>query len=85
MVPVGLTFLANGAGNPAVLVALFCMALYQGIVTPAGSMFGAMLHGNTEWLRGVDVYKYGTLIEIILALIIGFIGVPLGSFLFSIM
>ncbi len=85
MVPIGLTFMAAAGGNPAVLVALFCMALYQGIVMPAGSVFGAMLHGNTEWLTGGLVYKYGTLMEIVLALIIGFIGVPVGNLIFALL
>jgi len=85
MVPIGLTFLAANGGNPAVMVALFCMALYQGIVMPAGSVFGAMLHGNTEWLSSALIYKYATLMEIVLALIIAVLGVPIGNVIFSIL
>ena len=85
MVPISLTFLAINGGNPAVMVALFCMVLYQGIVMPAGSVIGAMLHGNTEWLSSGLIYKYSSLMEIVLALVIALIGVPVGNFIFSIL
>ena len=85
MVPISLAFLATNGGNPAVMAALFCMVLYQGIVMPAGSVFGALLHGNTEWLSSALIYKYATLMEIVLALILALVGVPVGNFIFSIL
>ena len=69
----------------ATATSLFAIILLQGVVMPAGSVFGAMLHGNTEWLTGGLVYKYGTLMEIVLALIIGFIGVPVGNLIFALL
>ena len=85
MVPISLAFLATNGGNPAVMAALFCMVLYQGIVMPAGSVFGALLHGNTEWLSSALIYKYATLMEIVLAIILALVGVPVGNFIFSIL
>ena len=64
------------------MAALFAIILLQGVVMPAGSVLGALLHGNSEWLTPGLVYKYATLAELVLASIVAFIGVPIGMFLF---
>lgn len=52
---------------------------------PAGSMLGAMCHANEEWLTPSLVYKYATIGEIILAIVVSFVGIPVGNFLFSVL
>lgn len=83
MVPVGVALAGSTNANPAVMITLFCMVLLQGIVMPSSSMFGALLHGNTEWLTSRSIYKYATILELVLGLVIGFIGVPIANFIFG--
>lgn len=82
LIPVGVALCSIIDINPALMVALFCMVLQQGIVVPSGSVFGAMLHGIDGYISSKSVYKYGTILEIVLALLIAIVGVPLGNLLF---
>ncbi len=82
MIPVGMA-VVNAAGiNPAVMVVLYCMVLQQGIVVPSGSVFGALLHGIDGYITSKSVYKYGTLLEILIALFVGFAGTAVANLLF---
>ena len=83
MVPIGITLLQNITYSPAVMIALFCPVLLQGLIMPSSSMAGAMLHGNSEWISPKNVYKYGIILEGILALVIALVGVPVGPVIFS--
>ena len=82
LVPISMTFLAVNGGNPILMASLFVIILLQGIVMPAGSVLGALLHGNSEWLTPGMIYKYSIMAELVLAVVVGFIGVPLGNLLF---
>lgn len=82
MIPVGMSLIQTVDINPAVMITLLCMTLVQGIVVPSGSVFGAMLHGIDGYIDSPNVYKYGTILEIVLALIVGFIGVPIANLFF---
>ena len=47
------------AGGPIELMAyLFVPAMAQGMFMPSGSMNGALVHGNREWLTSGEAYKY---------------------------
>lgn len=83
LVPISMTFLAVNGGNPLLMAALFAIILLQGVVMPAGSVLGALLHGNEEWLTAKLVYQYAILAEFVLACVVGFVGVPLGRLLFG--
>ena len=83
MVPVGITLLQNVDYNPAAMITLFCLVLLQGIVLPSSSMAGAMLHGNSEWISPKNIYKYGCILELIVALAVAVVGVPLAPVIFS--
>ncbi len=82
MIPVGMAVVATTGINPAVMIALFCMVLQQGIVVPSGSVFGALLHGIDGYITSKSVYKYGVALEIVIALFVGFIGTALANVLF---
>ena len=83
MVPVGITLLQNVDYNPAVMITLFCLVLLQGLIMPSSSMAGAMLHGNSEWITPKNVYKYGLILELVVAFVVAVVGVPLGPVIFS--
>ena len=83
LVPISMTFLVVNGGNPLLMASLFAIILLQGVVMPAGSVLGALLHGNEEWLTAGLVYKYAILAEFVLAIVVGFVGVPIGRLLFG--
>lgn len=83
LVPISLSFLTANGGNPLLMCALFAIILLQGVVMPAGSVLGALLHGNDEWLTPTLIYKYATLFELVLAIVVSLVGIPLGNFLFN--
>lgn len=85
LIPLSIGFMAINGANPLVLVALFSLVLAQGCVLPGGSVLGALMHGNTNWLKPVDVIKYASIGVFVIAAVCGFIGVPLGNFLFSVL
>lgn len=85
LVPISMTFLATNGGNPLLMASIFAIILLQGVVMPAGSVLGALLHGNDEWLTAGLVYKYAILAELVLAVVVAFVGVPLGNLLFAIL
>lgn len=74
LIPVGMVLVQNVNINPVVMVAVMCLTLQQGIVAPSGSVFGAMLHGIDGYITSKSVYKYGTILELVLALVVGFVG-----------
>lgn len=85
LIPISIPFLAVNGGNPLVMATLFAVILLQGVVMPAGSVLGALCHGNDEWLTPGLVYKYATMGELILAIVVSFVGIPVGNFLFTVL
>jgi len=69
-------FLSKGV-NPGLIVGMMAIIFDYGVVMPSGSPLGAFIHGNSEWMTSGQVYKYGTLSVVCLALSIAAIGVPL--------
>ncbi len=82
LTPITLGFLALNGGNPMLMASLLVIMCLQGVVMPAGSVLGALLHGNTEWLSASGIYKYSILAELVLAFTICVVGIPVGNILF---
>jgi len=59
----------------AVLLAIFAAEL--GFVTPASSMYGALIHAN-EYTMPASAYKYGMLLFMVCLLILVVIAIPIG-------
>ena len=81
LIPTSLAFASAYGVSGQFLVAVFAIILYQGVVLPSGSVMGAMLHGNKEWLTPGQIYKYASLGELLLALAMIIVGLPLGLYL----
>lgn len=82
LIPLSLPF-AEACGAPEqLIVGILAIILCQGVVLPSGSVMGALLHANKEWLTTGMIYKYAIIFELVLALVCIFIGVPVGSKLF---
>ena len=73
--PVIATFcMANGINSAPIIALLIIFVLASAAVTPAASPFAAMIHGNKEWLKSGEIYKYTLMfvaIELILAIVVG--------------
>ena len=82
MIPVSVILMQNAGIHPAVLIALLCTTLQQGIVVPSGSVFGAMLHGIDGYITSKSVYKFGIILELFLGLVIGLGGTALAQLIF---
>jgi len=82
MQPVIATFcLANGIESAPITALIIIFVLSSAAVTPSASPFAAMIHGNKDWLKSGEVYKYTLMfvgIELLLAI---FVGLPLANFL----
>ena len=82
MQPVIATFcLANNIESAPITALIIIFVLSSAAVTPSASPFAAMIHGNKDWLKSSEIYKYTLMfvgIELLLAI---FVGLPLANFL----
>lgn len=81
-IPIGAMMLSNLGGNVNILTALLAVVLYLGLILPSGSVVGALMHGNSEWLQTKAIYQYaflGCLIVVVVCLVVG---IPVGLLLF---
>ena len=82
LLPIAYSYVTGAGGDPLVIVVLFMFVLLQGVVMPAGSVCGALLHGNTDWLKAGMIYKYASLGEIIVIVVLIVVGIPIVSLFF---
>lgn len=82
LIPLSLPFAATCGVPEQLIVALLAIILCQGVVMPSGSVMGALLHANKDWLTTSMIYKYAICFELTLAIITILVGVPVGSWLF---
>lgn len=64
------------------LTSLLVFSCHFALLTPAASPMAALLHGNTEWCRTSDIYKYGFLIVVSSFLVACIAGIPYALLLF---
>lgn len=78
LIPLAMVYcIANGA-NVAILTVAFPIVLIQGCVMPSGSVLGALMHGNKEWLKSSDIYILASIYTMTLAIVVACIGQILG-------
>lgn len=81
-IPLSYTFSsALGVNSMAVCVALISLCSIA-LVTPAGCIPAAMLHGNTEWISSKSATVYGIVAVLISWVITLAVGIPFGCLLF---
>lgn len=81
-VPIAAAMVVGMGGDANVITALLLMVLYLGLVLPSGSVIGAMMHGNSEWIQTSSIYKYASIGCAVVVLVCLFVGIPLGNMLF---
>ncbi len=68
--------------NPIPAIALLTVSIHIAYLTPAASPFAALLFGYSTWVKKTDLYKYGLMTIILLAVITLGVGLPLSYVLF---
>lgn len=80
MIPTAMAFAGAYGLDTSLIAACFAIIVYQGLVLPSGSVMGAMLHGQKEYLTSNQVYLYATIGELVLALAMIIIAFPIGYY-----
>lgn len=82
MLPIMCTFAEPLGANPTLLAVLMSTMVLMALLTPSGSVMGAMIFSNQEWITTKDAYKFGLMSYLIILVIFIGVGYPLGSLLF---
>lgn len=72
---------ASGVNAAPIVTCVVIFVLGAACTTPAASPFAAMMHGNKEWLKTKDIYKYTLPFLAIETVIMILIGIPLAEFM----
>lgn len=70
--PIAAQFIIDAGGSEMLLAILFAQVTIQGCLMPSGSIVGAMFHGNIEWMKAKDIFKYVSLMEVLLIVVLCF-------------
>lgn len=79
--PIAAEFVLDAGGSIMVLAIMISQATVQGCLMPSGSMVGAMLHGNSTWLKPKQIFITVGIIEcvvLVALMIVTLIGRTLG-------
>ena len=71
----------NGANLVGISVAMIFMVHYA-IITPAASIYSAVLHGNNEWVDSKQVVAYTSIVLVFIFLLYIIVGIPLANVMF---
>ncbi len=71
----------NGANLAGIGVAMIFMVHYA-IITPAASIYSAVLHGNYEWVDSKQVVAYTSIVLVFIYLLYIVVGIPLANAMF---
>ena len=76
--PIAAQFILELDGSIMLLTLLFAQAAVQGCLMPSGSMIGAMMHGNSYWLKGkniiivVGIMEIAVLVDLLIVTLVGY-------------
>ncbi|MGL6175190.1 MAG: SLC13 family permease [Cellulosilyticaceae bacterium] len=82
-IPIIHIFTASLGESPLVVGVLMLFVVCLAIITPAGSATAAILHGNKEWLKTKEIYKYTTIMSLLILIVTFVVGIPLTHFIFK--
>ncbi len=78
-----LVALAHAVGMAAApLIAIFTYTVLIAACTPAGSVYSALLFGNTDWVDVGDLVKYSVIASAVILGVVIVVGMPLSFLLF---
>lgn len=73
--PIAAEFVLDAGGSIMVLAIMISQATVQGCLMPSGSMVGAMLHGNGQWLKPKKIVITVGIMEIVVLICLMFVTV----------
>lgn len=68
--PIAAQFILDANGSVMILAILFSQVCIQGCLMPSGSITGAMMHGNNEWMTSKQVFTYVFIMEVVVLITI---------------
>ena len=68
--------------NSIAIAALIIFCAHIAIVTPAASIYGALLYSNGDWIKPRDGYKYGFITVLMTLILTATIGLAWANFIF---
>lgn len=68
--------------NSIAIAALIIFCAHIAIVTPAASIYGALLYSNSDWMKPSDGYKYGFITVLMTLVLTATIGLAWANFIF---
>lgn len=80
--PVIYSFSVSMGFNPIPLIAMMLVSIHIAYLTPAASPFASLLFGFSNWVKAGDIYKYGAMACVAMAIIFLVVGIPLSNLLF---
>ncbi len=83
LMPVIGYFCEQSGGNFPGVATLVIFMLHMSILTPAGSIFSAILFGNKEWISGRGIVRYGCVVVIMCIAFYTVVGLPLMNVIFT--
>ena len=84
LLPVFYSFAVVLEIDPLTLTTLIVFVCHFGLITPAASPMAALMHGNSEWLKITDIYKYSAVSILSSLLVSCVVGIPYIQFVFNI-
>lgn len=80
MQPVIASFcLSSGINSAPITSLIIIFVLASASVTPSASPFAAMIHGNKEWLKSGEIYKYTMMFAVIELVLVIAVGIPFAT------
>lgn len=82
LVPLVCVYAPMAGVSPVMMVVCICVLVNVSLVFPSASPFGALLHGNSEWVTSKEIYKYVSITVVFVAIVSTLICATLGVLLF---
>jgi sodium-dependent dicarboxylate transporter 2/3/5 len=80
--PIMQAFAMENGSNPMAIATIMIFALHVAILTPAASPYAAILFANKDWVSPQEVFKYGSLYFMCMAVFYLAVGIPLLNIIF---
>ena len=82
LMPVMQYFCQQSGGDFEAVATFIIFILHMAILTPAGSIYSAVLFGNKDWVSPSEIVRYGWAIVVMVLLLYIGVGLPLMGFIF---
>ena len=82
LMPVVQAFAVQNGSNSMAIATIMIFALHVAILTPAASPYAAVLFANKNWVDAKDVFRYGSIFFVCMAVFYLVAGIPILNLIF---